>query len=105
MRKGRTQSRSLSLAGTWKVRRESGFLPARWLSKRIDENGNGWTCIAGIPLFRFRVTTSSRADRELRYRSLPLRDELIKLGYGWLGRGLFFGLEFCRFRLVPFRGR
>lgn len=102
MRKSRSQS-GLTLAGRWSVRRESGFLPRLAITKRISARGRGWTCIAGIPLLPFRVTKSARADRELRYRFLPLRDELIKLGYGWQGRGLLFGREFCRFRLLPKR--
>lgn len=102
MRKSRSQG-GLTLAGRWSVRRESGFLPRLGITKRISARGRGWTCIAGIPLFPFRVTKSARADRELRYRFLPLRDELIKLGYGWQGRGLLFGREFCRFRLLPKR--
>ncbi len=102
MRKSRTQSR-LSLAGRWSVRRESGFLPRLAVTKRITARGRGWTCIAGIPVFPFRVMPSRTADCEFRYRFLPVKDELIKLGYGWEGRGLLFGREFCRFRLFPKR--
>jgi hypothetical protein len=102
VRKSGSES-GLTLAGRWSVRRESGFLPRFGITKRISARGRGWTCVAGVPLLPFRVMKSARADRELRYRFLPLRDELIKLGYGWLGRGLFLGREFCRFRLLPKR--
>jgi hypothetical protein len=87
------------LAGHWRVERQAGFLPPFGITKRIGENGRGWTCVAGLPLLPFRVTDSSRADRELRYSFLPIRDELMRLGPSWAGRGLIFGREFCRFRL------
>jgi hypothetical protein len=39
--------------------------------------------------------------RTLDYALWPVRDELVEVDRGeWLGRGLIFGREFCRFRLV-----
>jgi hypothetical protein len=39
--------------------------------------------------------------RTLNYAVWPVRDELVEGEDGeWLGRGLIFGREFCRFRLV-----
>jgi hypothetical protein len=77
----------------------AGLLLPFGITKRIGENNRGWTCVAGLPLLPFRVTNSARADRELHYSFLPIRDELVKFGAGWAGRGLFLGRKFCRFRL------
>jgi len=94
-----------TLAGRWYVERQAGLLPPFGITKRIGTNGRGWTCVAGVPLFPFRVTDGRTTDRELRYSLLPIRDELVRFGSGWAGRGLIFGREFCRFRLSPDRQR
>jgi hypothetical protein len=84
-----------SLEGTWQVVRISGFLPPFGVSKQIG-SGRGWTLLAGVPLAPFRVSETT-----LVYRGLPVRDELEPNEAGsWCGRGLIFGREFCRFRLV-----
>lgn len=83
------------LDGTWRVERIAGWIPPAGLRKHIDR-GRGSTRLAGIPVGLFAVRR-----RSLVYRALPLRDELEPLGDGsWSGRGLVFGREFCRFRLV-----
>jgi hypothetical protein len=77
------------------VQRVSGLLPPAGLYKRIDEE-TGWTEIGAVPIAHFRVR-----GRTLDYTAAPLRDELTPGEEGeWLGRGLLFGREFCRFRLV-----
>lgn len=82
-------------SGRWRVERVGGLLPPG-LRKRIGRNG-GSTRLGPLPLALFRVR-----GRTLDYRLLPIRDELTPAGDGtWLGRGLLFGREFCRFRLVP----
>jgi hypothetical protein len=82
------------VAGRWRVERVGGFLPPG-LRKRIGRGG-GSTRLGPLPLALFRVR-----GRTLDYRLLPIRDELTPAGDGsWLGRGLLFGREFCRFRLV-----
>jgi hypothetical protein len=86
---------STSLEGNWRVERVSGFLLPVGATKRI-ENGVGWTLVAGIPVARFRVVGAT-----LVYRGWPVRDELEPDASFWRGRGLIFGREFCRFRLVP----
>jgi hypothetical protein len=89
------------LVGKWLVRREAGLLPNAGLSKRIRTDGRGVTRILGVPLLPFRV--SMRPDglgAELHYRFLPVRDVLVPELDAWSGRGLIFGREFCRFRLV-----
>ena len=84
------------LEGTWRVERVSGVLPPFGLSKRI-EGGSGWTRAAGVRVAPFDVD-----GQALDYLLLPLRDELAPRPDGtWDGRGLAFGREFCRFRLVP----
>ena len=84
-----------SLEGTWQVVRLSGFLPPFGVSKRIA-SGCGWTLFAGVPVAPFRVSETT-----LVYRGLPVRDELeVDDAGSWRGRGLLFGREFCRFRLV-----
>ena len=89
-----------SLEGTWRVERVSGLLPPLGLSKRIA-GGRGWTLAAGLPVAAFRLEGT-----DLVYRLWPIRDELEPAGdTSWNGRGLVFGREFCRFRLVrPARG-
>jgi hypothetical protein len=82
------------VAGRWRVERVGGLLPPG-LRKRIGRGG-GSTRLGPLPLALFRVR-----GRTLDYRLLPIRDELTPAGDGsWLGRGLLFGREFCRFRLV-----
>ena len=82
-------------SGRWRVERAGGLLPPG-LRKRIGRRG-GSTRLGPLPLALFRVR-----GRTLDYRLLPIRDELTPAGDGtWLGRGLLFGREFCRFRLVP----
>ncbi|MBF5043897.1 hypothetical protein FGE12_15965 [Aggregicoccus sp. 17bor-14] len=92
-----------SLEGRWYVRRVSGLLPPG-VTKRIGV-GSGWTLLLGLPVAPFRVLGAQgapSADRVLRYRVLPIRDELSPRADGsWEGRGLLLGLEFCRFRLEP----
>ena len=88
------------LEGSWKVRRQSGLLPPRGVSKRIG-TGTGWTLVVGVPVASFRVEARGE-ERTLRYRLLPIRDELRpRSDGGWEGRGLLLGREFCRFRLEP----
>jgi len=89
------------LEGQWKVRRESGLLPPRGVSKRIGA-GRGWTLLLGLPVAPFRVERAGGEAHTLRYRLLPIRDELSPRADGsWAGRGLLLGREFCRFRLEP----
>lgn len=89
------------LVGYWLVRRRAGLLPSFGLSKLIHGDGRGITRVLGLPLLPFRIRmTGFGARAELRYRLLPLRDELVLDADGWHGRGLLFGLEFCRFRLI-----
>jgi hypothetical protein len=81
--------------GRWRVERVSGLLPPVGLRKRIGPR-SGSTRLGLLPLARFRV-----GGRTLDYVGWPLRDELRQGEDGeWLGRGLLFGREFCRFRLV-----
>ncbi len=83
------------LDGCWRIERKSGVLPPFGLSKRISGE-DGWTLIAGVPAAYFRVD-----GHILDYAGWPVRDELHPRGDGsWDGRGLMFGREFCRFRLV-----
>jgi hypothetical protein len=84
------------LTGYWRVERVSGLLPPGGLRKRIGPR-TGTTRLGPLPLARFHVR-----GRTLDYVGWPLRDELRPGdGAAWLGRGLLFGREFCRFRLVP----
>src|SRR5690349_7030312 len=81
--------------GEWRVERVSGVLPPG-VTKRIGETG-GVTMLFGVPVARFRSE-----GRRLVYRRFPVVDTLTPMGDGtWRGRGLLFGMEFCRFRLVP----
>ena len=83
------------LVGHWRVERISGLLPPFGLRKRIGRDG-GWTGLGPIPLGQFRVR-----GRTLDYALWPVKDELMEReGEDWVGRGLIFGREFCRFRLV-----
>jgi hypothetical protein len=83
------------VSGRWRVERVDGLLPPAGLRKRIGR-GSGSTRLGPLPLALFRVY-----GRTLDYRLLPIRDELTPADDGtWLGRGLLFGREFCRFRLV-----
>jgi hypothetical protein len=83
------------LAGRWRVERLGGLLPPFGLRKRIGRE-SGWTGLGPLPLTPFRVH-----GRTLDYVVWPIRDELVEgKGGEWLGRGLIFGREFCRFRLV-----
>jgi hypothetical protein len=89
------------LVGHWRVRRIAGWVPGRGLTKRIDPDGNGVTRVLGLPLFPFRVVAGADGKGlALRYRLLPIRDELVPELSGWSGRGLLFNREFCRFRLT-----
>ena len=82
-------------SGRWRVERIAGLLPPAGLRKHIGRSG-GSTTLGPLPLALFRVR-----GRTLDYRLLPIRDELTPASDGtWLGRGLLFGREFCRFRLV-----
>lgn len=90
--------RSRRLDGTWRVVRRSGLLPPLGVSKSISR-GAGVTRLFGIPVAPFAVRGS-----QLRYRCLPVVDVLSPRADGdWDGRGLLFGVEFCRFRLVRSR--
>jgi hypothetical protein len=83
------------ISGRWRVERIDGLLPPAGLRKRIGRGG-GSTRLGPLPLAPFRVR-----GRTLEYRLLPIRDELTSAADGsWLGRGLLFGRQFCRFRLV-----
>ncbi|MGH3004494.1 MAG: hypothetical protein ACRDOS_01060 [Gaiellaceae bacterium] len=83
------------LEGVWRVERVSGLLPPAGLRKRIGPRG-GSTRLGPLPLAHFRVR-----ERTLDYVLWPVRDELRPAADGtWAGRGLVFGREFCRFRLV-----
>ncbi len=87
------------LEGRWKVERVSGLLPPFGVSKVIGADA-GWTRIASVPVAPFHVQGTT-----LRYRWLPVRDELRQTEDGqWLGKGYVLGLRFCRFRLTAFEG-
>lgn len=90
------------LIGDFRVQRTAGLLPPLHFSKRIGANGHGRTSVLGLPLFPFRVSrvTAPFAACVLRYTALPIQDELQLTDAGWVGRGLVFGREFCRFRLI-----
>lgn len=98
-----TSSPLAPLVGRWQVRRESGLLPDFGLSKSIAPDGRGVTRVVGLPLLPFRIRALPDGGAELRYRLLPLADTLVRDGETYLGRGLLFGHEFCRFRLVARR--
>jgi hypothetical protein len=84
-----------ALDGSWRVERVSGWLLPFGLHKEVAE-GRGSTRLGPLPVSFFDVR-----GRTLRYRGLPVRDELAPMPDGtWLGRGFVFGREFCRFRLV-----
>ena len=86
------------LDGRWRVHRVSGILPPFGVRKRIQQ-GRGWTLVGPVPVASFDVRGAT-----LIYRRLPIRDELDRQIDGtWLGRGLLWGHEFCRFRLVEAR--
>jgi hypothetical protein len=77
------------------VARLSGLLPPAGIRKRIGRQ-SGSTSVGPIPLALFRIR-----GRTLDYVGWPVRDELVQNENGdWIGRGLVFGREFCRFRLV-----
>lgn len=81
------------LSGSWRVRREAGLLPPG-VTKRIGDD-RGLTLLGGLPFGAFRVEGTT-----LRYKLWPIRDELERDRSGtWHGRGLLFGVPFCRFRL------
>lgn len=72
----------------------SGLLPPG-LRKKIGRR-TGSTLLGRFPIALFRVCGDT-----LEYRLFPVRDELTPGDAGtWVGRGLIFGREFCRFRLV-----
>lgn len=82
------------LVGRWRVERVSGVLPP-FLRKSIGSE-RGWTALGRFPVAPFRVRGWT-----LDYAVWPVRDELAPgEGDDWIGRGLLFGREFCRFRLV-----
>lgn len=87
------------LDGVWRIEREAGVLLPFGLSKRIF-GPSGWTLLAGVPAAHFRIRREG-ARATLEYVGWPVRDELEPRDDGtWGGRGLMFGREFCRFRLV-----
>ena len=89
-----------ALDGVWRIEREAGALPPFGLSKRIFGDA-GWTLVAGVPAAYFRVERRQGAGARLDYVGWPVVDELEPRDDGsWGGRGLMFGREFCRFRLV-----
>ena len=89
-----------ALDGVWRVERETGALPPFGLSKRIFGDG-GWTLVAGVPAAYFHVRRREGEGARLDYVGWPVKDELTPRDDGsWGGRGLMFGREFCRFRLV-----
>lgn len=89
-----------TLDGTWAVRRVSGLLPPRGITKRIA-GGLGTTLVLGVPFARFAVVegTAGRGSAALEYRRLPIRDELELRDGTWHGVGLLLGRRFCRFML------
>jgi hypothetical protein len=87
--------KSEDLVGRWRVERVSGVLLPRGLRKRIGPR-SGSTRLGLLPLALFRVQ-----GHTLQYLGWPVRDELVPMeDGGWAGRGLLFGREFSRFRLV-----
>lgn len=93
------ETEALALDGSWHVERVSGWLLPFGLRKEVAES-RGSTRLGSLPIAFFDVR-----GRTLRYRGLPVRDELAPMPDGtWLGRGLVFGREFCRFRLVGKKG-
>jgi len=83
------------LVGDWRVERVSGLLPPWGVRKHIGPR-TGSTRLGPVPLGFFRVR-----GRTLDYVAWPVRDQLRPGAEGqWVGRGLAFGREFCRFRLV-----
>ena len=86
---------SEELVGHWRVERMNELLLPRGLRKHIGLRA-GSTRLGPFPLGRFRVR-----GRTLDYALWPVRDELMPVAGGeWLGHGLVFGREFCRFRLI-----
>jgi len=92
----RKANRVGELDGVWKVERLSGLLPPLvGVEKRIRAD-RGETRLRGLPGVPFRIS-----GLELRYVG-PLSafvDVLEPDGAGYLGRALFRGREFGRFRL------
>ncbi len=83
------------LAGQWRVRRVSGFLPPG-VTKRIGP-GDGWTYLLGVPVGHFRVVWP-----RFLYRFWPVVDELEESAPGrFVGTGRLLGWRFCRFALEP----
>jgi hypothetical protein len=79
--------------GHWRVRRVSGLLPLG-VTKRIAARV-GQTLILGCLFGSFDVV----GDRFV-YRFWPIVDVVTPAeGHGFVGRGLFLGIQFCRFRL------
>jgi hypothetical protein len=82
-----------AIDGHWRVRRISGLLPPG-VTKRIAAS-IGQTLVFGRVFGTFDVV----GDRFV-YRFWPIMDVVaIADGDAFVGRGLFFGLPFCRFRL------
>ena len=81
------------LAGHWRVRRISGFLPPG-VTKRIGP-ADGCTYLFGIPVGHFRVEWP-----RFIYRFWPVVDQLQEDTPGaFTGEGRLWGRRFCRFRL------
>lgn len=87
--------------GRWFVRRETGLLPPRGITKRIT-TARGTTYLLGVGFGRFDVVRRD-ATVVLEYRIWPIRDVLRYDSHAecWRGAGLVFGWRFCRFRLEP----
>ena len=93
------------LVGVWNVERVGGFLPPLFgMRKRIgplvDGVGRGETLLGPVRA-GFHVV-----GNELRYRGVleGLVDVLEPSEDGWIGRALFRGREYGRFRLTPAKG-
>jgi ferritin-like metal-binding protein YciE len=85
------------LDGVWNVERTGGLLPPRLGVRKSIRGARGRTTLGPVSA-AFDVV-----GRELRYRS-PLTgfvDVLEPHGDGWIGRALFQGREYGRFRLEP----
>jgi hypothetical protein len=83
------------LEGSWRVRRESGWLPPFGVTKEISKD-MGRTRLFGLPVGRFRVD-----GQKLVYKIWPLRDELwLREDGTYGGRSFVLGLPWCEFTLV-----
>jgi hypothetical protein len=85
------------LDGAWEVHRLNGLVPAG-LTKRVHCN-RGSTLLGDRPIAGFEVSGAT-----LRYRWLPLRDELVPVGEDvWHGTAFLLGLRYGTFRLHRLR--